>query len=470
MLKARFYSLQNERLQSIEQQSTAILKKIETGLIPLITNTDMDNKSINETSSASIYINHLFILNPKGKVIYPLRSSEAITPRELDFLNRNSDILLNPQTYQPSKADAHNGWYSWYIRKKLHLILWSKTIDSYTVGVELHQERIINEIINSIPKNISSNDYQLTLKNAEQNLYQYSSETQSFDASVKTELPYPLHSYQFVYQFNEPNFISPLRKYFLMGFSLIIAGALSGICYLFYREQIRNIRESAQRVNFANQVSHELKTPLTNIRMYAELLEFQLSDDDPKVTKRLNVIIKESHRLSRMINNVLNFAKQENDSVFIKTEEIVLDPLLQEVLNKFDLAFRKKEISIKLHLNSQKTIEADPDLITQIIGNLLSNVEKYVPQKSNLDISTYQDNELTTLIMQDNGPGIAKKHKEKIFQSFYRISNQLSDGVTGTGIGLAIARDFARAHRGDLELVPSESGACFKLTLPNARK
>ena len=81
MLKERFYTVQNERLNSVLLQSTEIMKKIEKDLVPLLKNVAMDNESINELSSSSLYINHLFILNPKGKVIYPLASSEALTAR-----------------------------------------------------------------------------------------------------------------------------------------------------------------------------------------------------------------------------------------------------------------------------------------------------------------------------------------------------------------------------------------------------
>jgi signal transduction histidine kinase len=425
----------------------------------------MDNESINELSSSSIYINHLFIRNPKDKIIYPLSSSEALTAREADFLQRNDVILRSKSTFE--KSENNIGWYSWYANQKLNLILWTKTKDNFTIGIELHQDRIVEDIIKGIPPKLSNSDYHISLKNAESELYNFSSKKVNYLSEIKTELPYPLESLQYTYEFNEPTYISPLRRYFLVGFSLLTALSLSGICYLLYRERRRNILESTQRVNFANQVSHELKTQLTNIRMYAELLQNRLADDDPKIIRRLEVIVKESHRLSRMINNVLNFAKWEKGKVFIKLDELVIDTTISEVLAKFDLSFNKKNIQVKTHLNAEKVIEVDPDLLVQILGNLLSNIEKYVPANSNVDVSSLQTEQITEVIIQDDGPGIAKKHHEKIFQSFYRISNQMSDGVTGTGIGLAIARDFARAHGGNLILVPTSSGACFKLTLPN---
>ncbi|EDM26652.1 sensor histidine kinase [Lentisphaera araneosa HTCC2155] len=466
MLRARYYAAEEERLELAVNQSTLILEKLEKGLLPLLKKTAMDNESINELSSSSIYIKHLFILNPKGKIIYPLSSSEALTPREADFLERNDHILRDPQTYSNSQ-DKSTGWYSWYAGKNLNLILWTQTSDQFTVGVELHHDRLISEIIKNIPDKLSEESYQLVLRSAESQLYRSSTEPSTYSNILKAELPAPLQSFQFAYHFNEPVFISPLRQYFLIGFSLLTALSLSGICFLLYRERRRNILESTQRVNFANQVSHELKTPLTNIRMYAELLQNRLDDEDPKVMKRLNVIITESHRLSRMINNVLNFAKWEKGKIFIKTDEVIPDQICTDTLSKFDLAFHKKKLTINSHLNASKSILADPDLFTQIMGNLFSNIEKYVPDNCTIDISSLQTEKQTEIIVQDNGHGIPKKHHGKIFQSFYRISNQMSDGVTGTGIGLAIARDFARAHGGELELIPSQEGACFKLTLPN---
>src|SRR6185503_4134452 len=101
----------------------------------------------------------------------------------------------------------------------------------------------------------------------------------------------------------------------------------------------------------------------------------------------------------------------------------------------------------------------------QILGNLFSNVEKYAAQGGLMEVTSRQNGSTTLIVVADRGPGIPRGQEEKIFDPFHRLSNKLSDGVTGTGIGLSIARELARKHGGDLKAVASDVGACFLLEL-----
>src|SRR5690606_38541242 len=113
-------------------------------------------------------------------------------------------------------------------------------------------------------------------------------------------------------------------------------------------------------------------------------------------------------------------------------------------------------------------VYADADAVGQIVANLVSNVEKYAASGGSLVIATRQDADRAVVRVTDRGPGIAAAHEGKVFTPFYRVSDRVTDGVTGTGIGLAIARDLARAGGGDLVLVPAGTGACFELILPRS--
>jgi signal transduction histidine kinase len=112
-------------------------------------------------------------------------------------------------------------------------------------------------------------------------------------------------------------------------------------------------------------------------------------------------------------------------------------------------------------------------VVEQILNNLLSNVEKYAAGGAQLDIATWCRDDYSYIRLRDYGPGIAKRERGKIFRPFYRISSQLTDGVTGTGIGLTITRELARLHGGELELLPAQSaapGACFQVSLHTAEQ
>ena len=114
-------------------------------------------------------------------------------------------------------------------------------------------------------------------------------------------------------------------------------------------------------------------------------------------------------------------------------------------------------------------VQLDSDALEQILGNLLSNVEKYAAAGKRVDISTAVEGQNTIITVADRGSGISRSFRKKIFEPFYRLSNSLTEGVSGAGIGLGISRELARAHGGDLTLEKSDSGARFKIVLLTKR-
>ena len=133
--------------------------------------------------------------------------------------------------------------------------------------------------------------------------------------------------------------------------ALLALGVLA-LAFYFYREQAREMRDAAQRVSFVNQVSHELKTPLTNIRMYAELLDKDLGEqsnagEDNRSRRYLDVIVFESQRLSRLIGNVLSFSRSRREALELHRQSGVVDDVIQRVLDQFEPALRTKDIDVR---------------------------------------------------------------------------------------------------------------------------
>jgi signal transduction histidine kinase len=240
------------------------------------------------------------------------------------------------------------------------------------------------------------------------------------------------------------------------------------ILFYVFRELTRTMREASQRVNFVNQVSHELKTPLTNIRMYAELLQQDLEENE-SAHNRLNVVVEETQRLSRLIGNVLGFARGQRKALTLRPETGILDRCVEEVLNSFLPNMKQLGIHVETDLNAPGLFSFDPDAVAQIIGNLLNNVEKYAADGGYLRVTTRTEGDSVLLDVCDQGPGIPGRMKQRIFKPFFRIHSDLTEGVSGTGIGLSISRDLARLHGGELTLEPSERGSCFRLRLPGAQ-
>ncbi len=248
---------------------------------------------------------------------------------------------------------------------------------------------------------------------------------------------------------------------------------LTVLAFFFWRDYTREFREAAQRVSFVNQVSHELRTPLTNIRMYADMLSGDLQDlpegESRKSKGRLSVIVSESQRLSRLIGNVLTFARQQRKTLSLNRTAGCVDDVVSSVLERFEPGLTRLKIESDFEPAAPGTVSLDVDALEQILGNLFSNVEKYAAEGGRLSISSYQENGTSTVTVSDAGPGIPREQRQAVFQPFYRLSNRLEDAA-GTGIGLAIARELARMHGGDLKLVdsPVGAGAMFQVTLATA--
>ncbi len=233
-----------------------------------------------------------------------------------------------------------------------------------------------------------------------------------------------------------------------------------------YREHYKEINMAQKRVSFVNRVSHELKTPLTNIRMYAELMADKINPKDG-LGKHIHVITTESQRLSRLIDNVLNFSRSQRERLKLNKLKCNPDEHLNAVINVVEPIMKSAGVEVCLGKITNQPVYLDPELFEQIMINLLSNAEKYAACGKKVDISAEIKDQNLIIYVQDYGPGIQQNQSLKIFEPFYRISSKLTDGVSGAGIGLSIAKELALLHGGNLELVTSNlgKGCCFKLTL-----
>lgn len=255
----------------------------------------------------------------------------------------------------------------------------------------------------------------------------------------------------------------------------ILLGVGSGIMlvlvvgWLYFHESASEMRVAQQRVTFVNQISHELKTPLTNIRLYAEMAAHRAESTGDAIAKRqLGVVAAETSRLDRLIQNVLNYARQQRDKLTIQPKEIVLDEVVGRTVEFWKPLLEKKSFDTSVTLNGPPVVNADPDAIEQVLGNLISNVDKYGNSGKWIGIRTEYDTRNTRIIVEDRGSGIPTGKRRAVFEPFERLRSDLTEGVSGTGIGLTISRELAQLHGGSLIVCPNyKDGARFILTLPN---
>jgi two-component system phosphate regulon sensor histidine kinase PhoR len=227
--------------------------------------------------------------------------------------------------------------------------------------------------------------------------------------------------------------------------------------------QLRQLKE-----DFISNVSHELKTPLSLIRMFSEMLVSGRVHGESKRLEYTRVIHNESERMSRLINNLLDFAGLSRGVEQKHFERVDIGKLVANAIDAYRYEAEKAGFRMELHVEPGiPDTRADPGAVTMALLNLLDNSIKYSGDRKELEVRVGRTGGEVSLAVIDKGPGIPHSEQDKIFDQFYRGSGPSVRGVRGSGIGLAITRHVARMHGGSIsvESEPGE-GSIFTLRIP----
>ena len=246
----------------------------------------------------------------------------------------------------------------------------------------------------------------------------------------------------------------------------LLSMALMAAGVLLYRSQLVAMIEAKRRVSFVNRVSHELGTPLTNMTLDLELASRSLRAKPEAAGERLEKVREEVARLSRLVTNVLTYSRRERGQLESPRVTCRPDEVVTAVIAQFRPALERREIKIEWKPGETGERKLDADALSQIVWNLISNVEKYAASGKWLGVSTRLKNDQLVVEVRDRGEGISGKEQERIFEAFKRVHEAVTEGVSGTGLGLSISRDLARSMGGELNLIESSSGARFQLIIP----
>jgi two-component system, NtrC family, sensor histidine kinase GlrK len=224
----------------------------------------------------------------------------------------------------------------------------------------------------------------------------------------------------------------------------------------------------AQEKNrFLRHMSHELKTPLANIREGTELLLDGAVGELQSGQREVAGILRENGmKLQRLIENLLSFSAWQAKSVGLEISEFKLRPLIKSVLENQQLTLVAQRVRLDVHVEDLTPL-ADRGKVRLILDNLLSNAIKFTPRGGTISIHARAEREQLVLDVMDSGPGIPAAERNRIFEAFYQGKTPQGGHVKGTGIGLSVVTEFVNAHGGSIEILEAkEGGAHFRVRLP----
>ena len=232
------------------------------------------------------------------------------------------------------------------------------------------------------------------------------------------------------------------------------------------------IRLAQKKATFVTNVSHELKTPLTSISMFVEMLRQKRQPDPEKRERYLALVASETERLTRLINNVLDFSAGDRGGRKYARRRLDAAAVVRGILEGQRVRLEARGFTVRFDgagADPPLEVVADEEALKQVVLNLLSNAEKYSPARKEIEVQLAREGDFVAVHVRDRGVGVQEKDRERIFREFFRVDDSLASGVQGTGLGLTIARRIARDHGGDVAHAPREGGGSdFSLSLPAA--
>jgi signal transduction histidine kinase len=247
----------------------------------------------------------------------------------------------------------------------------------------------------------------------------------------------------------------------------LLAAVMALGVFFIARAAAREVRLAELKSNFVSSVSHDLKTPLALIQLFAETLELGRMKNTDRAPEYYRIINSEARKLTRLIENLLDFSKIEAGLRLYKREPKDLTEVTRHVLDSLESQFRHNQFTVTSKLDTPVPVSIDPEAAEQALENLLSNAMKYSPEHRDIVVEVAREGQHGVVRVSDRGVGIHPRFQRRIFRKFYRIQTDAGSGPQGTGLGLAIVDHVMRGHGGFVRVESNPGrGSTFSLHFP----
>jgi signal transduction histidine kinase len=402
-------------------------------------------------------------------------------PASKEQMQSFSKIAASEAEFCQLMGTASDGMLARFVDNKLNVLFWYRRPENpqYVFGAQLSIPRLVEKLKPALEKLAPSLRDEVCVALLDDSARPVALSHPGFRTAwkrpfVATEIGETLPHWEVALYLLDPAKLTHSAHTLKLTLGAVIALLVLAIgigSWLIVTDLNRQLTLARQKTDFVSNVSHELKTPLTSIRMFSELLAEGRINDPVKQRSYLSIITAETARLSRLINNVLDFARIERGEKKYHFQTCDLNNLLRDTAETYRPHLEANGFQFDCEFpESPLLVNGDRDALSQIIVNLLSNAEKYSDSRKEVTIRLEQQTDPlphVELKVLDRGLGVPDGSEEKIFEQFYRAHDSLSSGIQGSGLGLTLARQIARAHGGEVVYETRDGGgSCFTLRLP----
>lgn len=329
------------------------------------------------------------------------------------------------------------------------------------------ETRIMNRILEvakdwkDVPYILRNSKDSILIKNAQITEYLY----------TQKEIGSNLHMELSIFQRDESEIAAETTHKIILMSALIVFSLITVIAGMFF--MFRSVHQErsllSMKANFLSSISHELKTPLTSIKMFAEMMAKGRIRNMERIPEYANMICKETTRLENLIGAILNYTRMENGRSAFQWERLNLATAAEKVFENIEQIAINRGLTIDKHLDPDNFITGDYTAVYSMIQNLIENAIKYTTPPGEIHVRVYSENEYAIFEVQDTGIGIAQSEQKNIFNDFYRVGDEMTRSTKGSGLGLAIVKRAADAHKATITLASKPgSGSTFSVKFRKA--